>query len=134
MAKSLTVYAFDVDKTLTKINQPGVDTLDLEPNDKILNLALFFQRPSEGTLVITTARDEKSRELTEKWLKKMGLKPKHVLMRGHGDSRPDPEVKVEQINILRKNYGDNIIMYDDKEENCRAVEKETGVPCIRVKQ
>ena len=134
MAKSPTVYAFDVDKTLTKVNQPNVAISDLEPNEKILNLALFFQRPDEGVIVITTARDEKSRKQTESWLKRVGLKPKHVLMRGSGDPRPDPEVKVEQINILRKNYGDNIIMYDDKEENCKAVEKETGVPCIRVKQ
>lgn len=127
------VFAFDVDGTLTAKGQDNVPLMQLKPNPKILDLALFFQNPDKGTIVITTARDEGIRKQTEAWLKAHGLKPKHVLMRGKGDPRPDPEVKVEQVNVLRKNFGDNITMYDDKPENCRAVRSKTGIKCIQVK-
>lgn len=131
--KNPAVYAFDVDGTLVKPGQDAFADLDLKPNQKILDLALFFQKPDQGIVVITTARDESIRRQTEAWLKKHGIKPKHVLMRAKGDTRPDPEIKVEQINILRKNYGDKITMYDDKPENCKAVREKTGVSCIHVK-
>lgn len=127
------VYAFDVDGTLTAPGQPFDDVLDLKPNQKILDLALFHQGQQGSTIAITTARDESIRKQTVAWLKKKGLKPKYILMRGKGDPRPDPEVKVEQINILRKNLGENITMFDDKPENCKAVRNETGVKCINVK-
>jgi uncharacterized HAD superfamily protein len=131
--KARPVFAFDVDGTLTEPGQTSANILDMAPNRKILDLALFYQKPEQGTIVITTARDESIRKQTETWLKGQGLKPKHVLMRGKGDPRPDPEVKVEQISILMKNFGDNITMYDDKPENCKAVREQTGVRCINVK-
>jgi hypothetical protein len=127
------VFAFDVDGTLTAKGQSDVPLLGMNPNQEMLDLALYFQRPERGIVVITTARDESIRKETEQWLRAHGIKPKHILMRGKGDPRPDPEVKVEQINILRKNFGNNITMYDDKPENCKAVRAETGVKCVNVK-
>ena len=127
------VYAFDVDGTLTTPGQPFDDVLGLKPNQKILDLALFHQSQQGSTIAITTARDESIRKQTVAWLKKNGLKPKYILMRGKGDPRPDPEVKVEQITILVKNFGNNITMYDDKQENCKAVREQTGIRCINVK-
>lgn len=127
------VIAFDVDGTLTAKGQNDVPLLKKKPNQKILDLALYFQDPDKGTIIITTARDESIRKETEQWLKAHGVKPRHVLMRGKDDSRPDPEVKVEQINVLRKNFGNDITMYDDKTENCKAVRAETGIKCVHVK-
>jgi hypothetical protein len=127
------VFAFDVDGTLTAKGQGDVSLLEMKPNRKILDLALYYQDLERGVVVITTARDESIRKETEKWLKAQGLRPKHVLMRGKGDPRPDPEVKVEQVNILRKNFGNGITMYDDKPENCKAVREQTGIKCVLVR-
>ena len=131
--RNLPVYAFDVDGTLTEPNQSLDDVTKLKPNQNILDLALFYQKPDQGIVVITTAREETIRKQTEAWLKSHGLKPKYVLMRGKGDPRPDPEIKVEQITIVAKNLGGNITMYDDKPENCKAVREQTGIKCVNVK-
>lgn len=128
------IYAFDVDGTLTKPGQGYSDYGNREPNPKLVDLALFYQKSDGNVIVITTARSEIIRNQTESWLRKHGINPEAVLMRANSDERPDPEVKVDQVRQLQAKYNGKITMYDDKPENCDAVRKMTGVNCVLVRE
>jgi hypothetical protein len=132
MGKSILV--FDIDGTLAKKEDFGsMDLVSIPAKDNIVRIAKAAQRPDMGRMAIVTARPESSRKGTEAWVKKHGLKPEFLLMRGEGDSRPDFEVRVDQVRSLMKRMGNNIILYDDKQSNCEAVRKALGITCNHIK-
>ena len=130
-----TVYAFDIDKTLTSVkNTSSTPVENLIPNQEILKVAMDAKKAG-NVVVIATARQSKYKERTLEWIKKIGLTPDLVLIRAPDDTSTDPEVKVSEMKTIQSKYpGQDIKMYDDKEENCAAVEKLKGVTCIRVVQ
>lgn len=132
------VYAFDVDGTLTVphkwVNDPSnKHLLKVPPNLPMVDLAKFYQNTPGNIIAIATARGESLREPTEEWLRTQGIKADTVLMRGLGDNRPDPDLKVDEIAKLMKTYGKVEIFYDDKPENCDAVRKRFGIKSICVR-
>lgn len=126
------VYAFDVDRTLAMPNG-SKDPLSYKPIQPIVSLAKSFQDSLWGTFVVTTARPETLRKDTEIWLSYQGLRPIEILMRKNGDYREDHHIRVDQIQLLKEKYGQNIFLYDDKIQNCKAVEYTLGVPCVIVR-
>lgn len=123
---------FDIDGTLAQLSNFDADLTKITPKRDILQIAKAAQ--NVGKMAIVTARPESSRKDTETWIKAQGLDPKFLLMRGTGDTRPDFEVRVDQVRELMKKLGNNVILYDDKLSNCRAVEKALGVICIHISQ
>ena len=123
---------FDIDGTLAKKGDFSGSLRELAPKMGIVKIALAAQKPQMGRMAIVTARPEFDREDTEAWVRKHGLKPEYLLMRKNGDSRPDHEVRVDQVKELTKKMGGNVILYDDKESNCKAVKKSLGVNCVHV--
>jgi hypothetical protein len=130
MAKSILI--FDIDGTLAKKENFDVPLPEIDPKRDILGIALTAQKPKMGRMAIVTARPEAVRQDTEEWVRKHKLKPEFLLMRKEGDLRPDYEVRVDQVRELIKKMGGNVILYDDKLSNCKAVEKALGVTCIHV--
>lgn len=67
-------------------------------------------------IVILTGRPERYRHETESWLERHNIRPAMLLMRPHGDSRPDYIAKPE---LLRRLAGrDLVLALDDRGPVC----------------
>lgn len=128
------MVVFDIDGTLASTEKPGVPLIDMEPIAKTLKIAKIAQRPEVGAIAVVTARSEEYRKETLSWLRKHGVRPKMFLMRALGDLRPDHNVRVDQVKAVMGKFGNNLVLYDDKPANCKAVESKLKVPCILVKE
>jgi hypothetical protein len=103
---------FDIDGTLTSehYNQDNLLTLKENPAMMLVAIALQIERP----LLISTARPEFLREVTEAWLAKHGLSPKQIYMRPNDqEGVPDPEIKLVHLRDIQSKYGQPIVWVDD---------------------
>lgn len=89
--------------------------------------------------VFLTGRPERTRTMTEMWLKVNYITNGNdkIIMRKDGDHRPSDVVKVEMIRDLKKEYGkdwknfDYIWFVDDDPKNCVGVWTEfPNITCI----
>jgi hypothetical protein len=123
---------FDIDGTLTSehYNQDNLLTLKENPAMMLVAIALQIERP----LLISTARPEFLREVTEVWLAKHGLSPKQIYMRPNDqEGVPDPDIKLVHLRDIQAKYGQPIVWADDNDSNI-AMLQENDVPVIHVKQ
>jgi hypothetical protein len=117
--KSLTnAIVVDMDGTLA-LNTNGRSPYDMtrvdedEPNEKIVVLTelLSFEFP----IIVCSARDECSRQLTEEWLDKYNITYEKLYLRKDGDKRKDCIVKEEMWRDISTKY--NIyLMLDDRNQ------------------
>lgn len=131
----MAISVFDIDGTLAKKDGGYDNLLSIPPKDSVVKIAKAISKMPGSKMAIVTARPEESRADTEAWLRKHGLKPEFLLLRKEGDVRPDHEVRVDQVKEVIKRLGKtggNVILYDDKMSNCRAVEKALGINCIHM--
>lgn len=122
---------FDIDGTLTSeyYNEDNLLTLKENPAMMLVAIALQAERP----LLVSTARPEKLREVTELWLAKHGLSPKQIYMRPNDkEGIPDPEIKLAHLKDIQSKYGHPIVWADDNDKNI-AMLRENNVPVIHVK-
>lgn len=125
------VLIFDIDGTLA-YNDTDRSIRDFPPIKEVLRIALAAQNSNKTKMAIVTARPESSRKDTEMWLKRQGLEPEILLMRGKDDFRPDYEVRVDQVEKVMKEMGGNAVLYDDKLSNCREVKEKLKISVNRV--
>lgn len=121
---------FDIDGTLTSEPYNEDNLLTLRENSAMMLVALAMQL--ERPLLVSTARPERFRADTEKWLASHGLKPVQIYMRE--DSRegvPDHMIKFGHLQDIRKNYGDPLVWVDDNDSNIEMLRK-NNVPVIHV--
>lgn len=123
---------FDIDGTLTSehYNQDNLLTLRENPAMMLVAIALQAERP----LLVSTARPEFLRDVTESWLAKHGLSPKQIYMRPNDqEGVPDPDIKLVHLKDIQAKYGQPIVWADDNDANI-AMLQENHVPVIHVKQ
>jgi hypothetical protein len=123
---------FDIDGTLTSehYNEDNLLTLRENPAMMLVAIALQIERP----LIISTARPEFLREVTELWLAKHGLNPEKIYMRpSDQEGVPDPEIKLAHLRDIQEKYGQPVVWADDNSGNI-AMLRENNVPVIHVKQ
>jgi hypothetical protein len=123
---------FDIDGTLTSehYNEDNLLTLRENPAMMLVAIALQIERP----LIISTARPEFLREVTELWLAKHGLNPERIYMRpSDQEGVPDPEIKLAHLRDIQEKYGQPVVWADDNSGNI-AMLRENNVPVIHVKQ
>ena len=128
------VYIFDVDGTLTSQRYENDLVLELAPNPPILGIAQSLFASQRGRVAVVTARPYYLRSDTTRWLQKHGLNPEVLLMRKEGDTRPDHEVRVDQVREIMELMGPNVVLFDDKLANCLHVRGLLKVPYIQVKE
>lgn len=122
---------FDIDGTLTSeyYNQDNLLTLRENPAMMLVAIALQAERP----LLISTARPEFLREVTELWLARHGLTPKQIYMRPNNqEGVTDPEIKLAHLRDIQEKYGQPLVWADDNDGNIEML-RENGVPVIHVK-
>jgi hypothetical protein len=75
-----------------------------------------------GALIIFTARPDKFRIITEKWMRRNGIEVDRLCMRKAGDHRPSLDVKLDMLLDemiewqLEGIQLDDIIAYDDRQD------------------
>lgn len=79
------------------------------------------------TVIFMSGRDERTRDVTEKWLReKAGFEPTHLFMRPAHDSRTDSIVKIELFDKhLRDSY--NVVLSIDDRKQVVAAWRELGL-------
>lgn len=123
---------FDIDGTLTSEHYNEDNLLTLQENPAMMLVAIALQ--AERPLIVSTARPERLREVTELWLAKHGLTPKQIYMRPDDQEEvPDAEIKFAHLQDILDVYGHPIVWADDNDANI-AMLRENDVPVIHVKQ
>ena len=123
---------FDVDGTLTSERYDEGNLLTLKANPAMILVALAMQ--AERPLIVSTARPERYREQTGRWLDAQGLRPAAVFMREDSrDGVPDHMIKFGHLLAIRKEFGEPRVWIDDNDSNIAMLRK-NGVPVIHVKQ
>jgi hypothetical protein len=102
----------DIDGTLTTEWYRDSNVIDVSPNILMVGLARSLYK-SGVPLVLSTARAEKMRDHTEVWLDLNDVKYDALIMRADDDSRPDYEVKADQLGLIRETFGKPLLWYDD---------------------
>lgn len=104
-------------------------SLFVPPNEDVVKILKNAQ--AEGyAVLITTARGEDYKEVSQKWLHENGIEFDNYYCRKRGDSRPDYVVKDEMFHEISKDY-DLLHMVDDNIQAIRAWE-EHGVLVTKV--
>ena len=89
-------------------------------------LNMFYNKCS---VILSTARNDKCKEGTERKLRRHGIIFQDLYMRKNGDLRSSSEVKREHLTEIMKNY--NILVFiDDELSNCEMA-KELGIFSLR---
>ena len=122
---------FDIDGTLTSEHYNEDNLLTLKENPAMMLVAIAMQ--AERPLLISTARPEYLRDVTELWLAKHGLEPDKIYMRPNDqDGVPDFQIKYAHLQDILKSYGQPVVWADDNDNNIEML-RENNVPVIHVK-
>ena len=89
----------------------------------------FLKDLSEYSIILSTARNEACQEDTIQRLTSEGLKFDLLLMRGHYDRRPSPDVKKDHLKSVIRNY-QIVAFIDDDPQNC-LMAKEMGILALQ---
>ena len=108
-------------------------SVDDPPHDHIIQLMAIFEL-FRFRIVLCTGRPDTHRELTEKWLAKyVKSRCDALLMRAHGDWRPDHEIKSEMVTEIRNVLKLNPVMAFDDREGVAEMFQKLGIPCLLYK-
>ena len=153
----MTDYIFDIDGTLINV-EARVEYAKKEKRDtdKVMNWDLFlnegvmysFDKPNwdvcdifsalrnkaGNNMIITTARNERHREVTEEQLKDAGVWGfVKIYMRKDGDMRPDDIVKSELLEKIKKDGYNPTVAFDDRDQVVNMWRK-LGIICYQVRE
>ena len=83
-------------------------------------------------VIITSARNERHREVTEKQLARFGIKHSAMFLRADGDFRGDADVKEELLGKIREAGYDPKVAFDDRQKVVDRWRK-IGIQCHQVR-
>lgn len=126
----------DIDGTLALMNgrNPYDDSLvhtDIV-NEPVLNILYDYKEMLPVDIILVSGRQEKSREVTEKWLKANNIPYNFLYMRHTGDIRKDSIVKKELYDKYIKDSYYVMFWLDDRNQVVDMVRKELGLLCLQV--
>ena len=113
-----------------------------EPNEPVVLLYRLLrgqltQKPEDDftfdkkfKMIVTSARNDKNKDITEQWFKKHDIPFDTLIMRPDGDFRPDREFKQEILNGLKETH--NIIMTFDDRNQVVEMWRDNNIPCLQV--
>lgn len=136
----------DLDGTLAKMVVRGpydwdkVDTDDVNPPVRHIldtygyhNMLLNEDEISDRVeIILFSARDGSSRDLTETWLRTHNIHYDQLIMREAGDMRKDSTVKKEMYEALIEDKFNVIFVLDDRDSVVELWRNEIGIPCFQV--
>jgi hypothetical protein len=121
-------------KIMLEYDTPNVDVcnvinaLRLQPEDQIYETEILKNR-----IIITSARNERHRDVTMKQLELAGVKYDSMYLRDDGDFRPDDIVKAELLDwIITDGYMPKVA-FDDRNQVVKKW-RELGIHCYQVRE
>lgn len=116
----LPAYIFDLDGTLCLMNgkRSPYDYTKVYDDDVNVDVASIFWVLSDiAKMIFMSGRDEECREDTERWIRnKLGVSPRPLYMRAHGDTRADTIVKSELLDKHVVGQYDIKGVFDDRRQ------------------
>lgn len=128
-------YIVDIDGTVALINgrnpydgtKVHTDMLN-EPVTKLL--VNFIKSNPNAVIIYSTGRDERFRDITEKWLNDNNIWYNHLLMRPENEKKPDFEVKKDNYyNYIYGKYNVELVI-EDRGRVVRMYRDELKLPTI----
>jgi phosphoglycolate phosphatase-like HAD superfamily hydrolase len=137
-------WIFDVDGTLAdsdhrkhhleggKKNWDGwFEDMDKDPLHQDVAMFLDFATLERVAVFICTGREEKYRDVTEKWLDDNYIQHWGLFMRKTGDRRDDSVIKKEMLDGIREAGFEPTIAFEDRDRVVK-MWRENGVRCFQV--
>ena len=90
------------------------------PHTDIVELLDIFAVRGDR-IILCSGRGEETRGVTEKWLRQHGIDFNALYMRAEKDYRKDSIVKVELLELIRKDWGEPFIWIDDRQQVVDAI-------------
>ena len=138
-------------KIMLEYDTPNIDVCNIAMSlrgnhdfDKHISWSIPSESPF-NRIIITSARNEKHRKVTESQLKNAGLQPFDVkssrrikiysdmYLRDDGDFRPDDIVKEELLGKIRADGYNPTIAFDDRNQVVKKW-RELGIHCYQVRE
>ena len=103
-----------------------------EPNIPVIETFKAF-KSLRYNVAIFSGRSDATREKTEEWLEKHGVKPSHFIMRPDGDFTPDDELKKGWLDeyFPGDKRHDILCVFDDRNKVVN-MWREEGLACFQV--
>ncbi len=127
----------DIDGTLALLgNRDRYDPTTGEDllNHPIANILKVYDNQNlfPIDLVLISGREDKYRDITQKWLQKHGITHyKNLYMRKTGDFRKDYIIKKELFDLYIKGKYDVLFVLDDRDQVVK-MWREIGLTCLQV--
>ena len=104
------------------------------PNKDVVGVikSLYHSDWENYNLIITSARNERHRDVTMKQLELAGLEYDAMYLRDDGDMRPDDIVKEELLGKIRADGYNPTIAFDDRNQVVNKW-RELGINCYQVR-
>ena len=104
------------------------------PNKDVVGVikSLYHSDWENYNLIITSARNERHRDVTMKQLELAGLEYDAMYLRDDGDMRPDDIVKEELLGKIRTDGYNPTIAFDDRNQVVNKW-RELGINCYQVR-
>lgn len=111
------------------------DTPNVDVCDTIKSLWLVYSEEGgrENRIIITSARNERHRDVTMKQLELAGIKYDAMYLRDDGDFRPDDIVKAELLSKIITDGYDPTVAFDDRNQVVKKW-RELGIKCYQVRE
>jgi len=131
LAKMVARGPYDWDKVDTDaVNSPVRHVLDTYGYS---NMMLNEDDEDEHVeIILFSARDGSSRDLTESWLRTHNIHYNQLIMREAGDMRKDSTVKKEMYEQFLEDKYNILFVLDDRDSVVELWRNEIGVPCFQV--
>lgn len=103
-------------------------------NKDVVNVmkSLYHSDYEDNNIIITSARNERHRDVTMKQLELAGVKYDAMYLRDDGDMRPDDIVKEELLGKIRTDGYNPTIAFDDRNQVVNKW-RELGINCYQVR-
>ena len=111
------------------------DTPNIDVCNTIISLRLVYSEEggNENRIIITSARNERHRDVTKLQLKNAGIQYDAMYLRDDGDFRPDDIVKAELLGKIITDGYDPTVAFDDRNQVVKKW-RELGIKCYQVRE
>ena len=117
-------------KIMLEYDTPNVDVCD---TIKSLRLVYSEEGGNENRIIITSARNERHRDVTMKQLQLAGVRYDAMYLRDDGDMRPDDIVKAELLGKIITDGYNPTVAFDDRNQVVKKW-RELGIKCYQVRE
>ncbi len=102
------------------------------PNRDVVGVIKALSSVNQDNIIITSARNERHRDVTMKQLELAGVSYEAMYLRDDGDMRPDDIVKEELLGKIRADGYNPTIAFDDRNQVVNKW-RELGINCYQVR-